>query len=276
MLHKVVDHGLEGFFPETVVISPDESCAVYGCKDQVCFCDLATGEFRSGFSVPEAGNIRQVVFSNDGRQMALGGSAPFLGLADPNTGAIRHVLHGHDGRCNAIGFSPDGLSLVSAGDDMVARTWNTVTGSLKKELRGHTEQVFAAIYHPDGTRIATAGRDGSIRIWDAETGEELLRLQGHSGYVFSLAFSPDGSTLLSGSGDSTLRLWDTLPLTRRMTARREAQDLQPAADLLVTKLLTDLRDPKTVIKTIRSDTSLNGAMQQSAWHALLRRVMQSN
>ena len=169
-----------------------------------------------------------------------------------------HELHGHTGLVYAVSFSPDGSRLVSAGDDLTIRLWDTATGALQQELRGHTEQIFAAVFHPDGSRVASAGRDRVIRIWDTATGTEMARLPGHTDYIFSLAFSPDGSTLISGSGDSTVRLWETGSLAQRLTARAELRRLRPEAERLVKRLFGEEHTANKEMERLRADEALSG------------------
>ena len=234
LVHDLEDGGLEDFrpsnvpdyrwssyLPQNVAFSPDGTIVACGYRDQVRFWDLATGREQARLTVPVQGSIRHVVFSADGRQLAIAATEPALCLIDRDTGAIQRTLAGPTGLLFAVSFSPDGRRLAAAGDDRIIRIWDTKTGELERELRGHTDQVLTLVFHPDGLRIASGGRDHYVRIWDPDTGDEMARLQGHTDYVFSLAFSPDGSTLVSGSGDTTVRIWDTIPLAQRRPARQD-------------------------------------------------------
>ncbi len=232
LLHELDDGGLEDFrppgsalyrdacfLPQSVAFTPDCALVACGYNNRIRFWDLATGREQAALTLPVQGSIRKVVFSPDGRRIAIAAAAPALCLVDFPSGQIQHVLTGHTGLVYAVAFSPDGSRLVSAGDDQIVRLWDTETGTLQRELRGHTDQIFAAAFHHDGHRLATGGRDRDIRIWDPATGDEMARLKGHTDYVFSLAFSPDGQALVSGSGDTTVRVWDTVPLRQRRAAR---------------------------------------------------------
>jgi WD40 repeat protein/serine/threonine protein kinase len=272
LLADVEDGGLISYLPQTVAIGPDGAICACGCHDRIRSWELATGQERPALAVPIQTDIRLVVFSPDGQQLAVAATEPALYLVDRSTGQVLHVLHGHTGLAYAASFSPDGRRLVTAGDDLTVRLWNTATGALQQELHGHTAQVFAAAFHPDGTRVASAGRDRVIRIWDTTVGDELARLRGHTDYVFSLAFSPDGSTLVSGSGDHTVRLWDTVPLVQRRAAGEELRRLRPEAERLVEQLLREEGTMARVVRRLRAAGGLSDPFQRAAWHAVLRRT----
>ena len=109
-----------------------------------------------------------VLFSPDGRWLAVGEAKPRIRLLDRATGKETSipVPPPADG-ITALAFSPDS-KLLAAG--------------------------------------CGAG-DNDVHVWDLAAGTEV-RLAGHSGWVAGLAFSPDGQTLASASADQTLRLWD--------------------------------------------------------------------
>ncbi|HYE99236.1 MAG TPA: hypothetical protein VEJ18_10015, partial [Planctomycetota bacterium] len=113
---------------------------------------------------------------------------------------------GHRPFLRTMALSPDGRTLVTAGDDAVARVWSAETGKLVRELKGHKTYIYAAAFAPDGT-IVTGDLSGRICHW----GETLLReldasvlhsreeemLAGVGG-VRSIAFSPDGAKMAVG------------------------------------------------------------------------------
>jgi eukaryotic-like serine/threonine-protein kinase len=105
-------------------------------------------------------------------------------------------------------LSPDGLRVVSTGeDDTTLRLWDVES---RKELRalGRHEDLRTVVFSLDGSRLASAAGDGSIKLWSVATGENLHTLTGHRTGVIEVAFSPDGRFLASGSLDGDVRLWD--------------------------------------------------------------------
>lgn len=115
--------------------------------------------------------------------------------------------------------SPDGKFVVSVGDDMVAKLWDSHNGDLLRELRGHEAKtphhypsmLYACAISTDSQHIATADKTGQIIVWRAADGQQLSKLNASEMYTWdpkqrrhsiggirSLAFSPDGKYLAVG------------------------------------------------------------------------------
>lgn len=118
------------------------------------------------------------------------------------------VLKGHTGGVYQAAFSPDGLSVLTAGEDGTARIWEPTTGRSLAELRGHAGPVVYAEFSRDGRRVITSSKDGTARVWDAGTGKALAELRGHAGPLLNAVFSPDGRRVATVSFDQTARIWD--------------------------------------------------------------------
>jgi WD40 repeat protein len=129
------------------------------------------------------------------------------------------AIDAHAKWIRAVTATRDGKTLVSVGDDMVARVWDADSGQRKLELRGHAEQtpthfpsmLYACAVTPDGKYLATGDKVGHIVVWELATGKSVTTLETpvmytwdptarrHSiGGIRSLAYSSDGKSLAVG------------------------------------------------------------------------------
>lgn len=163
-----------------------------------------------GTTVPDCaiGSILSVVFSQDGKLLALGGANGIVCVWKVADGQQVLIGQRHIGCVRAVAFSCNGQILASGGDDQTVMIWDIRTGQCLKTFCGHSKSVRSLAFSPDGQTLASSSEDRTIRLWDVFTSQCLNTLQGHNGWVMSVAFSPDGSILASGGEDQTVRLWD--------------------------------------------------------------------
>jgi eukaryotic-like serine/threonine-protein kinase len=118
------------------------------------------------------------------------------------------AVFSHDGPVDSAAFSPDGKTILTGGDDRVARLWDAVTGQPIGQPMRHRGTVCAVAFSPDGKSLITASADKTAQRWDAATRQPIGTPIKHDGEVRAVAFSPDGKTFLTGGTDHTARLWD--------------------------------------------------------------------
>ena len=191
------------------------------------------------------GRVRALAFSPDGAWLAVardeGGTDLFqlhegraAGTlhpdADPNT--VDLVPDGYEPpdsqnrtEATAVAFGPAGRFLATAGNDGVARLWETASARelLRVEIGGRIRTVAVS---PDGRRLAIGGEDGRARVFAAADGRPLGSLDGasevrhhaveHEEEVRVVAFSRDGRRLaaLSTDGGISLSAADTGDVAR--------------------------------------------------------------
>ena len=129
------------------------------------------------------------------------------------TRSVTPTFQGHVGDVNMGVFSPDGLSILTAGDDGTVRLWETATGTMIRQFSGHTNKVNSAKFNSDGSRIVSASEDGTVRIWNTTTGAEIVPggIDHNAGAAVNYAeFSPDDSIVISAGDDDFLRGWDAV------------------------------------------------------------------
>jgi WD40 repeat protein len=188
-----------------LLFSPDGRRVITNSRRSVGVWDTARGiRLASGWE--QAGGIRVVTFSPDGRLLALGLEDRTIRICDGQTGEDRACLRGHEAAVETLAFAPDGQFLASGADDRTVRLWRD--GVEVACLRGHTAWVSSLAFSPDGKQLASGAHDHSVRLWDVVTGEELALYPGHKGWVWGVAFSADGRRLYSGAADQTIWVRD--------------------------------------------------------------------
>lgn len=264
-----------GNMPEALAVNPAGTrIAAADRFGHMTIADVATGEVIASKTINSNLTRLGLAYSPDGHWLAATATNHQIWLFDTETNTLAATFSGHTSDVYSVAFSPDSRLLATTSHDRTVRVWDVATAICLHVLGGHTDEVFDAVFHPDGTRLASAGRDRAVWLWDlAAPGEDKLaaRLSGHTNYVFSLSFSPDGTSLASASGDNTVRIWDTEPPRARHEARRSLDALRPEADQLVTKLLSELKDPAQVRIRINGDVKISAPLRRAAIQALIRR-----
>ncbi len=152
-----------------------------------------------------------VLFSPDGRWLAVGEARPRIRLFDLTTGQERPPIIAPkpgDG-ISALAFSPDG-HLLAAGCgtlDHNIHVWDLVDGT-EIPLAGHSGWVTALAFSPDGHTLASASGDQTIRLWDVARQAERRRFQGSADEIWALVWSPDGKAIVTGGRDGSVQYWD--------------------------------------------------------------------
>jgi hypothetical protein len=150
--------------------------------------------------------LRSVVFSPDGRTVALDAADGTVRLLELATGQER---------------SRFGKPLALPAGDNKPRGAVTIRGSTYGMQTGGATIAFSS-----DSRLLAHTVGAAMHIWDVATGRSLARFTGHSGPIAAVAFAPDGRTVATGSADTSALVWDVGglrakagPAPRRLDAR---------------------------------------------------------
>ena len=139
-----------------------------------------------------------LVFSPDGKTLAVGNRNHETKLFDAATGKLLHTLDKK--MTQEIAFSPDGKMLAVAYVNGSINLWNVATGvaTVAVAAVGY-EEVYSVAWNPKGDVLATAGLGGKVILWAPREMEKLAELDAGS-WVIQVRFTSDGSRLLTSGG----------------------------------------------------------------------------
>ncbi len=163
----------------------------------------------------------RVLFSPDGRLLAVLANPGRLELWSVSTRSIRAVLKADSPVGPAAAFSADGRLFAAASNplepEQSIRIWETQEGTLLGACVGHKQGIMCLAFSADGKTLASASHDNTLKLWNVATQQELLSLSGPGLGTGGLVFSPDGTLLAASQGLPArgIRFYSSLPRESR-------------------------------------------------------------
>ncbi len=118
-------------------------------------------------------------------------------------------LRYHNAPVKALALTPDGMTLISGGEDGLICLWDLAEKKLKQVLMGHSGRINALAVSGDGRHLFSGGKDRNLRMWDLQTGHCVQTFFHPQGEVKSITVSPDGTFAAAGCwGDPAVYVWD--------------------------------------------------------------------
>lgn len=155
--------------------------------------------------VETADSVQDLVWSPDGRQLAVATVSGPLTLVDSVTGKVDQHWPGHAGGSLKLAWSPDSRWLASSGQDGCARVWDVVSGEERLQLTAGNAWVGGVSFSPYADLLVTAaGKE--LRAWSLE-GQLLHSIKPHNSTITELAWHPQ-QPLLASTAYGQVHLWD--------------------------------------------------------------------
>lgn len=180
-----------------------------------------------------------VLFSPDGKLLAVGAASGTLQLWDVETFKQVANLKGHNGLVWRLAFSPDGETLVSGDDQGFIKLWDVDSAKLSEDLSGHVRSIRALRYSPDGSKILSVSEDGKGRLWNVNKGTLAEILEGHTKTIRDGMFTADGKSVVTLGEDEKLIVWDAKSGKQRTTISTSATEFDLGADNSTLALLLE-------------------------------------
>lgn len=216
--------------------SPDSKRLVVGTL-QAQSWDATTGKQAVNYGGMNSGSILSVVYSPDGKRVAVTGEGFGVMIYDANTGVFLLSYAPNPGvnptptpgvpagptptssskalsanipfsggtGAYATAWSPDGKLMATAffgSFGNIIQVWNTTTGKLLYTYTRHQDSVGSLGWSPDGQYIASMSYDGSVQVWKALTGQRVYNHSNGERGSTDVAWSPDGKRIAYLNGDS--------------------------------------------------------------------------
>lgn len=181
-------------------------------------------EGRSWFLDGHPGAVHGIIYSPDGKILAVAGHDGNIYFFDPANRLLLKTLGGRDRAVTAMAFSPDRKVLISGDERGSIRVWDVSSGKLLKEtgMGDGLHMIEQLEFTRDGTQVSVLV-NGSLSILAVETLEPLNNIRTREGYesrsgnmivgyshvpVNAAVFARDGKTMITGHSDGTIRSWD--------------------------------------------------------------------
>jgi eukaryotic-like serine/threonine-protein kinase len=219
--------------PRTAAFSPDGVRVLIADYDGVVrHWDARTGEWEGQLKADES-----FCMSPDGLFAWVGNQVCDIESGEPISPAPLHW------GCRSAAFGLDGLRVLTAGEDGLARVWDlaggvplpaplshdwptvvrsrpapeqpaqrTVEQELREQMLASRSDVRATRFSSDGSKVLTVSDNGSARVWSATTGAPLAPYVTLDKPLSCGSFSRDGDRFAVAGGysdDGVARVWDT-------------------------------------------------------------------
>ena len=158
-------------------------------------------------SEPLSDQCLALVWSADGRRLAVAGNHQIIRSWDVETSSVLRMLGSHGGRVHDLDWNGND-AVVCGGSDGILRVWDAESKTTRSALRGHEGAIRCVRWSPDDQRLASASDDGTVKLWDAERDPASKLLKGHHQ---CFTWSPGGRYLAArGTPGETLQAAATL------------------------------------------------------------------
>ncbi len=148
-----------------VDFSPDGDRLAIGVDDTVEIWEAEGGQRLSIIEKPGSDQVRTVIFSPDGTQLAASYWNGTVKIWDLENNAELLHINASNSLISGMAFSSDWRNLATTTSDATVKYWDASTGERLLTLKGHTEAIHGLAISPDGNRLVSTSEDFTMRVW---------------------------------------------------------------------------------------------------------------
>ena len=190
--------------------------------DSVRFWNVWTGRETNLLVNAPAHGAQRVVFSPDGKRLALGMENGSISVWNVATGHEFQSFYENSSHLWQLCFSHDSTRLASAGENNRIVVYDVRRQRAIESIQAHTDRVWGLAFAPDDKTLISTSWDGTIKFWSLANQQLALTLTHEGGNIYSVAFSPDGNLMATCASDGTVRLWPAPSLAEIDAAEKRA------------------------------------------------------
>lgn len=169
--------------------------------------------FQARWSVSGGIEIRQIIFSPDGRWLAaaVGSQAKVFEITTDGLARDSGTVSLGRPEITGLAFSPDGKMIAIVDEGGTLSLFESASlKSIARVSKAHSGRASCVTFTGDGTYIVTGGRDGKVKVWTArgEFFAELSRGARHKGEILMVSGLARGRQVISVGQDHQVILWE--------------------------------------------------------------------
>lgn len=248
------------------MVAPVQSATGYAASSPSLFQTEADGKLRL---VPQTTDtlVADIEESADGKRLITHDRRFAPRLWDAKSLRLLRVLGGAQDPVPVVRFSPDGLFLLTLGQEEL-RVWDAIRAKpLQRMAAGPGEFFVEAKFSPDAKLIALSTSKGRVQILNRESLRPEWETTGLPSFVPTLDWSGGGRAVAAGSGSTAIVVQWPAKTVRRFESPSvqsiRSVDLQESGELLA---VTDTKGTVSVFRVA------NGAKLYQAEHVIGERV----
>uniref|UniRef100_T1J418 Uncharacterized protein n=1 Tax=Strigamia maritima TaxID=126957 RepID=T1J418_STRMM len=123
------------------------------------------------------------------------------------TGRIEKSVEAHRGAILAGCWSPDGMSLITVGEDGQAKIWSR-SGMLRSTLAQTNSPIYSVAWSPNSAEVLLTNGKNLI-IKPLQPAQKSIQWKAHEGLILKVAWNPNNNLILSGAEDCRYKVWDS-------------------------------------------------------------------